>query len=105
MSQRLHIGKTDDDSYDCIIMDELDAREKLNREWFMRGTGMVAAPWKIRIADYDLWNKIEPIVTDIFTELGHQYPDCVWAFYDGNRCIEHPTRSELDEWLFRAQDI
>lgn len=105
MSQRLHIGETTKTFYDCVIDSSKGVREKLKSDWLMCDGGMFVGPWKIRIGDYDLWNKVEPVVAGVMAECGKQYPDCVWTFYDGNRSIEHPTKAELDAWLFRPRNI
>lgn len=94
MSQRLHIGKTDKEFYDCVIVDTVDVREKLITEW------LVSGPLKISIGDVELFEKIEPIIKEAALETyGWKYPDGIWRFYKDGRSIDHPTKAELSEWL------
>lgn len=104
MSQRLHIGKTTKTYYDCVLEDEHGAEEKLKRDWLMCGGGMFVGPWKIRIGDIELWSRVEPVIAQVFAELGEKYPENVWAFYRDDRSLEHPSKDELREWLFRPND-
>lgn len=102
MSQRLHVGKTDSDFYDCVISSPLLAGEKLKNEWFRMNTriGVYYGPWKIIIGDMELFHKIEADIALLFQKLGMEYPDAVWMFFQDNKPpIEHPTREELDVWL------
>lgn len=94
MSNRLHVGRTDDPLYDCVIDGVFGAREKLLAE-FMR-----ASPYKIRIGDMRLFEEVQAVIAAVFTECGRTYPDDVWAFYVGDQSIQHPTQGELDEWLY-----
>ena len=94
MSNRLHVGRTDDPLYDCVIDGIDDAREKLVCDF------LYASPYKIRIGDMRLFEEVQPIIAAVFAECGRQYPDDVWAFYAGERSIQHPTQAELDEWLY-----
>ena len=90
MSQRLHVGATDDPVYDAVIVSEADATEERLSDWLYSG------PWKIRIADLELYRKVEPSIAEWFPGL---FPNDVWAFYMGDRSIQHPTALELSEWL------
>ena len=94
MSNRLYVGRTDDPLYDCVIDETVDAREKLISDF------MYASPYKIRIGDMRLFEEVQPIIASVFEECGREYPDDVWAFYVGERSIQHPTQAELDEWLY-----
>jgi hypothetical protein len=100
MSQRLHIGPTDDPVYDCVIASTEGVMEKLMADWLCMNEGDgYLGPWKIRIGDLDLWRKIEPTVAGLFRDLGRSFPDEIWAFYMGDRRIENPTAEQLSEWL------
>jgi hypothetical protein len=90
MSQRLHVGATDSPAYEAVVASEADATKDRLFRW------LCAGPWKIRIGDINLWNKVEPAIADLFPGL---FPDDVWAFYIGDRSIQHPTAVELREWL------
>ena len=105
MSQRLHIGNTKDEFYDCVLESADGAEEKLRADWLAMGNGFYLGPWKIRIGDKNLFKEIEPIIAGIFEELGKEYPDDVWAFYDGERNLEHPTREELGAWLWPNAEV
>lgn len=84
--------------YDLVLNDERDADEKLRRDWLVMDGGMFLGPWKIRIGDLELWKCIEPLLAKMFTELGHQYPECVWMFYYGDRSLEHPSKDKLQKF-------
>ena len=90
MSQRLHIGPTDDPVYDAVIASEADATEERLADW------LYGRPWKIRIGDLELWKKVEPAIAELFCGV---FPDDVWQFYMGDRHLEHPSADELREWL------
>lgn len=100
MSQRLHIGITQETFYDCVLESTEGAEEKLRADWLAMSNGFFLGPWKIRIGDKNLLKEIEPTITGIFAELRKEYPNDVWVFYDGDRYLEHPTREELDAWLW-----
>jgi len=104
MSQLLHIGLTEDKFYDCVLESTDGAEKKLREDWLAMGSGFYLGPWKIRIGDKNLFREIEPTIAGIFSELGEEYPDNVWAFYDGERRLEHPTREELDAWIKKGVD-
>ena len=100
MSQRLHIGKTEESSvYDCILEDSRDAKKKILSEWVCLKNSIFFGPWKIRISDTELFDELQPMLVDLFKSLGKQYPDDVWAFYQDNRIIEHPTKRKLSNWV------
>ena len=99
MSQRLHIGKTENGIYDCVLVGNKDAYEKLISEWFTLRDGIFAGPWKIRIGDTKLFNKLEPTLENVFRRFGKQYPDDIWVVYQDERSIEHPTKDEFKKWL------
>jgi len=98
MSQRLHIGKTEESFYDCILENDSNVHEKLLSEWFCLRGGFFVGPWKIIIADTDLFDKLQSVFLELFTSLGKRYPDDVWVFYHDDRNIEHPTEEELLKW-------
>ncbi len=99
MSQRLHIGKTSEAYFDCVLEDENGAREKLLKDWMGSGAGLLLGGWKIRIGDLALWRRLEPQIEGIFSEIGEQYPEAISAFYRGDRSIENPTADQLRAWL------
>ena len=99
MSQRLHIGKTKEEIYDCVIENLDGAEEKLKKDWLAMGGGFYLGPWKIKIGNKELFLDLEPLIEEIFVSLGKHYPDDVWMFYENERSIEHPTRNELDKWF------
>lgn len=101
MSQRLHIGDTEELIYDCVLDTPDGARDKLMAEWLMCGGGVYIGPWKISIANIPLWEKVEPVVAEVLTAAGWMYPDDVSAFYVRDESIEHPTAEELRVWLGR----
>lgn len=95
MSDRLHIGRTDDPTvYDAVIDDLFDAKQKAARFAGMPG------PLKITIGDARLFEEVDPILESAFRDRGHDYPRVVSSFWSGGRRIGTPTRSELDEWLY-----
>lgn len=95
MSQRLHVGATDDPVYEAVIASEADATADRMAGW------LCAGPWKIRISDLDLWRKVEPAIAELFPGV---FPNDVWAFYMGERSIQHPTAAELREWLAESTE-
>jgi hypothetical protein len=101
MSQRLRIGATEDTLYDCVISSINEpVKEKLLDEWVCRSQGGVyVKPWKIRIDDRSLFRAVEPIIAEVIRELGEEYPESIWRFYEGQRTIEHPSSAELNTWL------
>ena len=100
MSQRLHIGKTEEKYYDCVIEKEVGAKEKLLSDWVcLDETGMCIGPWKIRIAEVALFSKLQDVFQDVFNKIGRIYPDDVYTFYAGLFDIEHPTKKQLSEFL------
>jgi hypothetical protein len=99
MSQRLYIGVTEDDSYECVLESAAGAEEKLRKDWMSICGGFFLGPLKIRIGDKNLFLEIEPVIAGILAELGQEYPDSIWSFYYGERSIEHPTKTELEDWI------
>src|ERR1700736_174109 len=100
MSQRLHIGPTKDSYYDCVIdRDEFYIKEKINSRWLVKGNGFFLGPWKISIGNKKKFLQIQPLIEEVFQDVGKKYPDCIWVFYEGDRSIEHPTKEELSEWI------
>jgi len=99
MSQRLHIGKTSETFYDCVLVSEFDASQKLLLEWLAYSEGWYLSPFKIRISDVGLFRQLEPLISAVLEKIGKQYPDDVWTFYLGDASIEHPTAEELLVWL------
>jgi len=99
MSQRLHIGKTEKEFYDCVIESSDGAEEKLKKDWLCLNEFFFLSPWKIRIADKDLFRKIEPILDQVITDLGKNYPEDVNSFYYGEEYLPSPSKEELGAWL------
>lgn len=103
MSQRLAIGQ-DRDGYDAFIASSMSVatiNKMLRDEWIcLRSNGSYLGGWKIFIYDKDLFKKVSPLIHQLFTELGQEYPECVWFFYsEDNGKINHPSRKELNEWI------
>jgi hypothetical protein len=96
MSQRLHIGPTDNSVYDVVIASEADATEEHMAEW------LYGSPHKIRIGDLALWDKVSPVIAELFPGI---FPDDVWYFYIGERSIDHPTARELADWLVAGRKL
>lgn len=101
MSQRLHIGKTEEIFYDYVITsDSEDLVERLESEWLFLINGAFLGPIKIHIGDLPLYrkvhNKIKYVVEKHFRE---SYPEKIWAFYRYGESIEHPTTDELEKFL------
>jgi hypothetical protein len=101
MSQRLYIGSTEDQSYDCILTESKGAEEKINKEWLCcnEKSSLIIGPWKIRIADDALWKEVEPIIAKSISEKGYRYPEDIWSFYYKDESLAHPTDAELYAWL------
>lgn len=108
MSQRLHIGPTTESHYDCVITDAARTFEALvdtlKSDWLCVTGGYCFGPWKITIADWDLWSMVEPAVDKVICMVPRIYPDDIWMFkiVDRDRIahtLEHPTRDELDSWV------
>lgn len=85
MSQRLHVGKTEKNHYDCVIASTEGAREKLLSDWLCFSNGYFLSPWKIAIKDDRLWLEIESIVKEVITEVNRKYPDDVTSIYRWNQ--------------------
>ena len=99
MSQRLHIGATSKEFYDCVLTSADGAKLRLLDEWLMYDNGFYWTPFKIRIGDMELWQEVEPVVSAVVTGVGLSYPDDVWMFYHGKDHIEHPSAEELKMWI------
>lgn len=99
MSQRLHVGLTDSASFDCILTNTEGSRDKIKNEWLLMDAGWIAGPWKIYVGDIDLFRKIEPIIKDVFRDIGEQYPESVSMFYCNNQGIENPSQELLNNFL------
>lgn len=99
MSQRLHIGETTDDTYDCVVIDDRDIYNKLLSEWLLYSNGMYLGPFKIRIENVILFKKIEPEIKRLFNNIGQNYPEDIWFIYKGKNSIEHPTEKELNDFI------
>ena len=84
MSQRLHVGKTDDRGYDCVLATAEDCTaEKIELEWLRANyrLGMILGPWKLRVGDRGLWKIAEPVVREVLEKRGYApYEDHV-SFY------------------------
>lgn len=95
MSERLHVGQTDDPVYDCVLASMDGAKSKLV-EWAMH------FPLKVRIGDAALFSQAQPVLAEAMQECGRTWPDDVWFFYRGDEKLEHPTQAELDAWCATA---
>jgi len=105
MSQRLHVGKTKESFYVCVIEDESDVYNKLLSEFFCKHNGVFLGPWKIRIGDINLFKKIEFLLSKAFDSVGKKYPDDVWVFYQEDKYLVHPTKKELAKWINVQNEI
>ncbi len=87
MSQRLHIGKTEESFYDCVVTEITEGlKARIEREWlgFDRPRLLcITGPWKIRIQDFDLWRLVEPMLVELLAAHGLSLQD-VSAFYLGD---------------------
>ena len=101
MSQRLHVGATNEQFYDCVLTSPDGARDRLLNEWMKYTGGMFVGPWKIRIGDIALFEQVEPVIAELLTDVGKVYPDDICCFYLSVFTIEHPTADELRAWLER----
>lgn len=100
MSQRLHVGATTSDVYDCVLTEASDDTEaKLVYEWFAYSGEYIFGPMKVIIKDIELWRQIEPVVRLVFEGFSKTYPDDVWYFYFNGKRIKHPTQTELEAFL------
>jgi hypothetical protein len=108
MSQRLCIGATDETFYDCIIEEKDDKesiKNKLLSEWLQVSEHIFFGPWKIKIIDLCLFRKIQPIIEDVFLEMGLQYPKDIWVIYYKNLAISpNFTKKELEYFLDAVED-
>lgn len=107
MSQRLYIGKTDKDWYDCVINRvSSDIPERLAREWLSLepGNPFFLGPWRVFISDFALFREVDSMMQQVFDRVGRNYPDCVWDFTDVSHDdhysdIEHPNTEQLAAWV------
>jgi len=99
MSQRLHIGDSEDKIYDCIITGANGVREKLLEEWLCLSGGMFFGPLRIWVSDVDLFEKIQPAFTQVFETVGKPYPGYIWDINIKGNTIEHPTIDELNKFV------
>ena len=105
MSQRLYIGKTEEEFYDCIIDEDYEfdsgfkLETKLLEEWLCYNKEIYLKPFKIFIGDLELFKKIEFKIEIVLRTVGEKYPECIWVFYYKPNKIEHPSREELDQWI------
>lgn len=92
MSDRLSIGKQID-SYEISILSS-DSDEVISekiQEW-----ARCNPPWKIRITDFDLFDKI---VNELNEAVWYDFPDDIWGiFADGREPLWNPTEKELRKW-------
>ena len=109
MSQRLLIApkqqNPDGTAYDSICWPNMSDGSiflTLCEDWLLARGGAYLGPWKVRIEDVSLLARMTPILKAVFFCRGHDYPDCIWAFYWGDKSIEHPTSAELAAWLLEA---
>lgn len=79
MSQRLHIGITNEKFYDCILITLDNARNKLLNEWLMYSHGNYLGPFKIRIGDIVLWKQVEPVIVEVLITTGNIYVGFIMA--------------------------
>ena len=105
MSQRLHIGETSDQFYDCVVVSQNGIKDKLRTEWFAARNGYYFGPWKIFIGDKELFCKIQPEIKRFFISFKLKYPDDIWKFFYDGKNIEHPTKTELDAWLWPDKEL
>ena len=102
MSQRLYVGDCSDEEaawYDCVVQSADVTAEWLRQHWLSYRDGHYLGPFKIVIGDLNLFHQITSTLETTLSELGHAYPDDVWAFYYAERSLEHPTKKELCAWL------
>lgn len=93
MSQRLHIGATEDQCYDCVIDSPFGVAVELQRKWLTTSFGL-----KIAISDFALFREIEPTLIRVLKKNYLNYPDCLWAVYfDDVKLIYPQTREEIWE--------
>ncbi len=113
MSQRLlispSIGFTGCTFYDAIIWPELtDTQIKLilRRRWFCmtpRLPGFYLGPWRINIRDRALFDRVSPMLWELFAGINEEYPDCIWTISLGdNDFVEHPRIRELNDFLAKG---
>ncbi len=88
MSDRIHIGFTEEEWYDCVVADSWGAYDKL------MAAGM-AGPFKIRISNVRLWQQVEPQVQEYFEDIGREYPEGISRFYINRFFVSCPTPQEL----------
>ena len=86
MSQRLHVGKTDEKWYDCVLASPEDCTvEKIEREWLMWSgppQDFIVGPWKLRVGDRELWKIAEPVVREVLEKRGYA-PYGNWVSFYG----------------------
>jgi hypothetical protein len=100
MSQRLHIGHTDSNIYNCVITELAGHEDKLLDEWLHYSYGYYCGPWRIAIGNIELFKQVEPTIAGIFEILKREYPEEIWTFKrEGKDALEHPSMEQLDEWL------
>lgn len=99
MSQRLHVGHTDADFYELVLTTTDDALNLLLDRWIQHSGFTYCRPFKIRIADRNLWHQVEPDVRLALQTVGEPFPEAISGFYLGDLVIHHPTQDELDEFL------
>ncbi len=108
VSQRLLVtanaNHKDKDVFDGICLpdmtdDEID-RELWNNwiSYSPKDHGYFS-PFKVSIEDITLFGRVQEAMRRMFTELGKDYPECIWIFFKGKGRIEHPTDTELSKWL------
>jgi hypothetical protein len=102
MSAVLHVGKTINSCYDCIVESSVGAKEKIDREWFCVKTSgyfSLCGPWKIVISDASLFLQIENDLVEMFDDLGYVFPDEVSVISFGDKVVRKPSLGELHALL------
>lgn len=104
MSQRLHIGKTGKDIYDCVIDNADNVEKKVKYDWLKYDDydKCFWGPFKISISDIELWYSVEPMIHKTLASMGVDYPSDIWMFYCNGKVIEHPSPDELNKWIKEA---
>jgi len=98
MSQRLCVGNTSENYYDCVLTDTNNVKNRLLDDWLLYSNGFFLGSLKVRIADKHLFKTIEPIIKQVLEDVGLQYPNDLLFFMDG-KSLDSPTKSELKKWL------
>lgn len=101
MSQRLHIGETDAEIYDCVLTTPADAFAKLRKEWLCVTGSYFLGPWRVRIGDVDLFWQVEPAIEAALRSVDEAWPASVTYIYHEGENLSPSSAQELHEWLRR----